>query len=441
MASAVALPLSGPGLPRMLQRRRRRADEPPPEDPAADDQLVDAGGAANGPPAGELPEGVLDAEGELVPPPTFIQEVIALHPMAYATVSARMIAASGSLTLCLIMHCFYLLVAEYPDEAASPPTPLLRLACSCRLVAAIPRPYAWWRIYWLHNNARKQSSSLRVAQRCLAASKDRWVRLNDALSRVYNVWLLCVAFRVTYGYFAEGERRSLFEQSLFGHTMLCVLSIASTHLLGAGAHRFAPPPSPTLPPLPTPRPPPPEPVVRLASIAPLLSARPLSDLAPDELRGRRRPSVQRLPESAAILTCPPRSMLCAGFMLMLIYYPHFYHDAEQTQQKAVLNRCSAVLTVDAALAEELSEDPCIICFDAFSVGDAARRLAPCNHLFHTACIDAWLERRLRSVPRLSCPVCSTVVGDEAGVEDSDPVVARDLAWLTELRRNHPGFFW
>ena len=110
----------------------------------------------------------------------------------------------------------------------------------CRLVAAIPRPYAWWRIYWLHNNARKQSSSLRVAQRCLAASKDRWVRLNDALSRVYNVWLLCVAFRVTYGYFSEGEQRSLFEQSLFGHTMLCVLSIASTHLLGAGSHRTAP---------------------------------------------------------------------------------------------------------------------------------------------------------------------------------------------------------
>lgn len=349
-----------------MWRRRRPADEPQPEEPAADELLGDdlREGPADWDAEGEdLPEGVLDAEGELVPAPTFIQEVIALHPMAYATVSARMIAASGSLTLCLIVHCFYLLMAEYPDEAASPPTPLLRLACSCRLVAAIPRPYAWWRIYWLHNNARRQSSSLRVAQRCIAAAKDRWVCLNDFLSRVYNVWLLCVAFRVTYGYFSEGEQRSLFEQSLFGHTMLCVLSIASTHLLGA------------------------------------------------------------------------------GFMLMLIYYPHFYHDAEQAQQKAVLDRCSAVLTVDAALAEELSEDPCIICFDSFSVGDDARRLAPCNHLFHTACIDAWLERRLRSVPRLSCPVCSTVVGDDAGVEDSDPAVARDLAWLTELRRNHPGFFW
>ena len=104
----------------MFHRRRRRADEPPPEEPAADELLVDADPADDGE-ADDLPEGVLDAEGELVPAPTFIQEVIALHPMAYATVSARMIAASGSLTLCLIMHCFYLLVADYPDEAASPP--------------------------------------------------------------------------------------------------------------------------------------------------------------------------------------------------------------------------------------------------------------------------------------------------------------------------------
>jgi len=60
------------------------------------------------------------------------------------------------------------------------------------------------------------------------------------------------------------------------------------------------------------------------------------------------------------------------------------------------------------------------------------------------CIDTWLERRLRSVPRLACPVCSGVVGgddDAALEEDTDPTVARDLAWLTELRRNHPGFFW
>eukprot|EP00908_Phaeocystis_cordata_P024203 Transcript_6676.p4 GENE.Transcript_6676~~Transcript_6676.p4 ORF type:complete len:191 (+),score=73.65 Transcript_6676:744-1316(+) len=136
-------------------------------------------------------------------------------------------------------------------------------------------------------------------------------------------------------------------------------------------------------------------------------------------------------------------LLGAGFMLMLIYYPHVYHDAEKTHQRATLERCSRCLTVDPPLCAALADDPCIICFDAFEVGQPTRRLMPCGHIFHTACIDTWLERRLRSVPRLSCPVCSVLVGDDATHEasDSDPAVARDLAWLTELRRNHPGFFW
>jgi len=47
------------------------------------------------------------------------------------------------------------------------------------------------------------------------------VRLNDCLSRVYNVWLLCVVFRVAHGYITEGGGRSLFEQHLFGHTLMC----------------------------------------------------------------------------------------------------------------------------------------------------------------------------------------------------------------------------
>ena len=82
---------------------------------------------------------VLDADGELVPTPTFIQEIIALHPMAYATVSARMIAGSGSLTLCLILHCAYLLLRSYPDEddAVTPASPRLRLAPT---LSPIPTP-------------------------------------------------------------------------------------------------------------------------------------------------------------------------------------------------------------------------------------------------------------------------------------------------------------
>ena len=55
------------------------------------------------------------------------------------------------------------------------------------------------------------------------------MRLNDCLSRVYNVWLLCVVFRVAHGYITEGSGRSLFEQHLFGHTVMCARPHARTH--------------------------------------------------------------------------------------------------------------------------------------------------------------------------------------------------------------------
>ena len=143
-----------------------------------------------------------------------------------------------------------------------------------------------------------------------------------------------------------------------------------------------------------------------------------------------------------VLSIAVTHLLGAAFMLLLIYYPHFYHSAETAQHRAALEAGSETLAVTPALAQSLADDPCIICFDTFEAGQQARRLGPCGHLFHTECIDTWLERRLRSVPRISCPVCSAVIHDDlAPIDDSDPAVARDLAWLTELRRNHPGFFW
>ena len=69
-------------------------------------------------------------------------------------------------------------------------------------------------------------------------------------------------------------------------------------------------------------------------------------------------------------------LLGAGFMLMLIYYPHVYHDAEKTHQRATLERCSRCLTVDPPLCAALADDPCIICFDSFDVGQSTRRLSP-----------------------------------------------------------------
>ena len=39
-------------------------------------------------------------------------------------------------------------------------------------------------------------------------------------------------------------------------------------------------------------------------------------------------------------------MLGAVFMLLLIYYPNYYHDAETQNQRALLERCSRRTEVD-----------------------------------------------------------------------------------------------
>ena len=118
------------------------------------------------------------------------------------------------------------------------------------------------------------------------------MRLNDSLSRVYNVWLLCVVFRVAYGYITEGGGRSLFEQHLFGHTLMC------GHLHAT----YTPPARPSVSPL----------------------ARPLHARCTPAARPLSTPP---LPSTRCVASICSTHVLGAVFMLMLIYYPNYYHDA------------------------------------------------------------------------------------------------------------------
>jgi hypothetical protein len=132
---------------------------------------------------------IFDEHGNLVPEPTMMQEMIALHPIAYATVSARMISFAGAVAFALVVHCAMIATSAYPDDPDHNQNALLRALCLARVFSGVPRPYGWWRIYRLHTEARRQPTELMVAYRCLTASNDRWVRLNGRLNVLYDAWL------------------------------------------------------------------------------------------------------------------------------------------------------------------------------------------------------------------------------------------------------------
>lgn len=53
-------------------------------------------------------------------------------------------------------------------------------------------------------------------------------------------------------------------------------------------------------------------------------------------------------------------------------------------------------------AESVSQATCMVCLTDFAIGDECRRL-PCNHVFHTTCVDEWLQRCT------DCPLCKANV--------------------------------
>ena len=164
---------------------------------------------------------------DLVPRPTHVQELIALHPREYALVSARMLAVASVVAIALVAHCA-LLVAD----PGAPAEPLLSGACLGRVVMAIPRPLAWTRIYSLHRGALREERVVRVAQRLLTALRDPLAKLNNRLQHLYNAWLLALLARLVWA-FGRGWERSAFEQRVLRHVLACVTAQLATHIASA----------------------------------------------------------------------------------------------------------------------------------------------------------------------------------------------------------------
>ena len=164
---------------------------------------------------------------DLVPRPTHVQELIALHPREYALVSARMLAVASVVAVAaLVAHC-----APSPRRLVRQQSRSTHSVRKGRVVMAIPRPLAWTRIYSLHRGALREERVVRVAQRLLTALRDPLAKLQHARCSTSR-WLLALLARLAWA-FGRGWERSAFEQRVLRHVLACVTAQLATHIASA----------------------------------------------------------------------------------------------------------------------------------------------------------------------------------------------------------------
>jgi hypothetical protein len=60
-------------------------------------------------------------------------------------------------------------------------------------------------------------------------------------------------------------------------------------------------------------------------------------------------------------------------------------------------------------AEEVSEKSCSICLLPYTQGVSIRKLIACSHIFHSHCIEHWIEIKIKE--KVYCPICKLHIQD------------------------------
>jgi len=72
------------------------------------------------------------------------------------------------------------------------------------------------------------------------------------------------------------------------------------------------------------------------------------------------------------------------------------------------------VVMDSATVQDMRQTPhCVICCSDFEVGEDLSQLPGCSHLFHSACIDGWLDRAA------NCPICRCDLRQAVGLDRMD----------------------
>jgi hypothetical protein len=79
--------------------------------------------------------------------------------------------------------------------------------------------------------------------------------------------------------------------------------------------------------------------------------------------------------------------------------PYVDERTEVDTFKNILNKIGISFPGQSDKDEEEKEMKCAICYDDYQEDDILRKM-PCDHYFHKACIDVWMEKRSE------CPICN-----------------------------------
>lgn len=300
--------------------------------------------------------------GEIVPQPSLLEEMCALHGLMIVGMQPRIVVYSLWVTLALVGHCCWLTL-DAPDTTlrtivlaravrdwalGRPLAPsqvmigvndvrdvFLQCLCLLRIAAVLPRPFMWWQMHRKYQEASRLKSVLQVALSVMRVSENQWFRWNNMLSTCYYFWLAILVVWLTWRWRDPNAERTIFERRLLTHLGLCLL-------------------------------------------------------------------VQMF-------------MFLLKWMVMNHALAH-QRDAEVSiHQNRVDGKTTLLSYSEARDQNRVEEDAeCIVCFAEFGPSDTLRYL-PCGHCFHQKCIDGWLCGK---PTRNKCPVCSRVVV-KAEHEDDD----------------------
>ncbi|KQK14565.1 E3 ubiquitin-protein ligase Os03g0188200 [Brachypodium distachyon] len=117
---------------------------------------------------------------------------------------------------------------------------------------------------------------------------------------------------------------------------------------------------------------------------------------------------------------------------------------EQREQelRVKLYRSSSSSSSSSSPAPVEEKVECVVCLSGVEEGDETRELA-CRHVFHRACLDAWLAR-----PPATCPLCrarlssaATPESDSDWEEEADSDLVLLMAYVQGTGGGRGSWFW